>query len=368
MKSCSQFAAVLATAVLIAGGLTGCDDASGRKEYLVAANKPNSLHLVDTQSHEVIKSFPIPGDGAPGTISVSPDGSVAYVITNHMDSIAGINLDSGEQVFRADASDGDMRIKHMFAMTVSRDGSEIYSFQTPVRILSGDYQVMDTQIAVYKTDGGLNAKPVRVFPAPRQIAVMAPSTDGKLIYCIGPSIYAIDVKSGEIVNEHPLREWGRPNYGVPDVLAAWPHYEMADVLTTPYFVPRTDKAPDAPDAYKTGLITVDLASGEVTTEDFENTSVLIFSTVLNPMNREEAFGVYTQLTKIDRVANQVSDRVDMDHTFYAINISGDGKTLYMGGTMDDIVAYDAATLKQIWAVKVPGGGDQGLASLRVVRR
>lgn len=368
MNRYTQFAKVLAIAVLVTAGLAGCDDGSGQKEYLVTANKPNSLHLIDTQSHKVVKSFPIPGDGAPGTLSVSPDGSVAYVITNHMESIVGIDLDTGEQVFRADASYNDMRVKHMFAMTVSRDGSEIYSFQTPVQILPGEYQVQDTQIAVYKTDAGTDATPVRIFPAPRQIAVMAPSTDGKLIYCIGPSIYAIDVKSGEIVSEHPLREWGRPNYGVPDILAAWPHYEVANVLTAPYFVARTDKAPGAPDAYKTGLITIDLASGEVTTEDFENTSVLIFSTVLNPVNRDEAYGVYTQLTKIDRAEHRVSARIDMDHTFYAINISGDGKTLYLGGTMDDVVAYDAATLKQIWGVKLPGGGDQGLASLRVVRR
>ncbi len=354
--------------VAMAVGLTSCDFGSGEKEYLVAANKPNNIHMIDAQSGEVVKSHVIPGDGAPGTMSVSPDGTVAYVISDHMEAIVGINLDTGEQVFRAQASYDNVRVKHMFAMTLSRDGREIFSFQTPVRILPGDYEVLDTQIAVYKTDAGLEAKPTRVFPAPRQISVLAPSTDDKLLYGLGPSVYAMDVETGEIVKESPLRHWERPNYGVPDVLAVWPTYEMSDILTSVYFVPRTDKSPDAPDAYKTGLITLDLKSGEVTTEDFENTSVLIFSTVQSPVNKDEAYGVYTHLTKIDRANNVVSGRIEMDHTYYAINISADGKTLYMGGTMDDVVAYNAATLERVWDTKLPGGGDQGLASLRVVRR
>lgn len=368
MRAFRNLFAVIAIGGLAMTGLTGCDDLAGKKEYLVTANKPNSIHLIDAETGKMVHSFPIPGDGAPGTISVSPDGDVAYVITNHMETISGINLDTGEQVFRADASYDNVRVKHMFAMAVSRDGKEIFSFQTPVRILSGEYQVMDTQIAVYKTDAGIDAKPVRVFPAPRQISVLAPSTDGKLVYGLGPSVYAFDAKSGEVVSAHPLREWGRPNYGVPDILAAWPHYEVANVLTAPYFVPRTDKAPDAPDAFKTGLLTVDLKTGEVTTEDFENTSHLIFSSVLNPVNRNEAYGVYTKLTKIDREANVVSNRIDMEHTYYAINVSHDGKTIYMGGTMEDVVAHNAETLERTWAVKLPGGGDQGLSSLRVVRR
>lgn len=359
---------LLALCVIAAVGLTGCDNQSAKKEYLVTANKPNSIHVIDTETHQVIKSFPIPGDGAPGTMAVSPDGDVAYVITNRMESIVGINLDTGEQVFRADASYDNVRVKHMFAMTLSRDGSEIFSFQSPVRILPGEFQVMDTQIAVYKTDAGVDAKPVRVFPAPRQIALLAPSTDGKVIYGLGPSVFGFDAETGEIVSTHPLREWGRPNYGVPDILAAWPHYEASDILTTPYFVPRTDKSPGDPEAFKTGLVALDLKTGEVTTEDFENTSVLIFSSVQNPVRKNEAYGVYTQLTKIDRDAHVVSKRIDMDHTYYAINVSLDGNTLYIGGTMDDVVAHDATTLERIWQVKLPGGGDQGLTSLRVFRR
>lgn len=362
------FRKIASIGIVAAIGLTGCDNQSGQKEYLVTANKPNNIHVIDTTTQQVVKSISIQGDGAPGTLALSPGGDIAYLITNRMESIVGVNLDTGEEVFRADASYDNVRVKHMFAMTLSRDGSEIFSFQSPVRILPGEFQVMDTQIAVYKTDGGVDAKPVRVFPAPRQIALLAPSTDGKIIYGLGPSVFGFDAQSGDIVSTHPLREWGRPNYGVPDILAAWPHYEASDVLTTPYFVPRTDKSPDDPEAFKTGLVALDLKTGEVTTEDFENTSVLIFSTVQNPVRKNEAYGVYTQLTKIDRDADVVSKRIDMDHTYYAINVSHDGNTIYMGGTMDDVVAHDATTLDRIWHVKLPGGGDQGLASLRVFKR
>jgi hypothetical protein len=102
--------------------------------------------------------------------------------------------------------------------------------------------------------------------------------------------------------------------------------------------------------------------------DFENTSVVIFSSVINPVRPSEAFGVYTQLTKVDLDKQAVVGRVDLDHTYYAINISSDGKEVYVGGAMNDIGVYDAATLKRIGEIKLPGGADQSVAGIRVVQR
>jgi hypothetical protein len=62
------------------------------------------------------------------------------------------------------------------------------------------------------------------------------------------------------------------------------------------------------------------------------------------------------------------NRVDLDHTYYAINISGDGKEVYVGGTMDDIGVYDSNTLEKIDSIKIPSGNDMALASLRMINR
>jgi hypothetical protein len=62
------------------------------------------------------------------------------------------------------------------------------------------------------------------------------------------------------------------------------------------------------------------------------------------------------------------NRTELDHTYYAINISGDGREVYVGGTMDDIAVYDSATLEKIDSIKIPGGNDMALASLRIINR
>ena len=62
----------------------------------------------------------------------APDGSTAYTIVNHWGSVAGIDLDTCEQVFRADFSSGDERVRATFAMDISPDGSELFVFQSPV--------------------------------------------------------------------------------------------------------------------------------------------------------------------------------------------------------------------------------------------
>jgi hypothetical protein len=61
-------------------------------------------------------------------------------------------------------------------------------------------------------------------------------------------------------------------------------------------------------------------------------------------------------------------RIDVDHTYYAINISSDGREVYLGGAMDDIGVYSTDSLKRLDIIRLPGGGDQATASLRLVRR
>ncbi|MNR45632.1 hypothetical protein D3C85_1645010 [compost metagenome] len=95
---------------------------------------------------------------------------------------------------------------------------------------------------------------------------------------------------------------------------------------------------------------------------------MLFSTVINPVRRNEAYTVYTQLAKTDVDTGKLIKRVDLDHTYYNVNVSTDGKELYIGGTVDDIAVYDSQTLEFKGKIKIPGGGDQVLTSLRIVQR
>jgi quinohemoprotein amine dehydrogenase beta subunit len=338
-------------------------------EYILTAHKPDQLVLIDAKARKVENSFTVPNAG-PGVLTVTPsrDGKMGYAIANKWESVSGIDLDSGKEVFRANFSSGDIRAKAMFAMDVSPDGKELAVFLSPVKLGLGEYEVQDTHIAIYNTADGLDAKPVRTFPAPRRTALLIYSNDGSKLYAGGWDFVAYDPKTGKQTGVHKARNWGRADRTEPDILDVWPQWEQAGMFSTPYFTVRTDKAEDDPAAYAMGMLTLDLETDEFVMEEYENFAVVIFSTVVNPVRRNEVYGVYTQLSKIDIEKNELVARKNLDHTYYAINVASDGSELYVGGTMDDIGIYDTETLDKIGEIKIPNGGDMALASLRMIQR
>lgn len=339
------------------------------KDYLITGAKPNKLVVIDPAARKIEHVHTIPGAGiAPSTIVPSPDGKVAYVITNHLESVSGIDLETGKEVFRADFAAKDTRTKAMFAMEVSPDGKELFVFQAPVRMMNGEYKVENTRIAVFNTADGVGAKPARVMDAPRRLVVFAFSKDGNTLWALGWDVYALDPKTGQIRETHKVLNWDRENYNPPDVLDVWPQYEQAAVFSTPYFASRKDVPPTDPSAFKTGMLTLDLASGKFEMKDFEDTSVVIFSSVVHPQKKSEVYSVYTQLSKIDAGKGELMKRVELPHTYYAINISSDGRELYLGGTMCDIGVHSSDTLERTGQIDIPDCPDQGLASLRIAKR
>ncbi|MFQ5535239.1 MAG: quinohemoprotein amine dehydrogenase subunit beta [Sphingomonadales bacterium] len=347
------------------------------KDYLVTASHPNSLHLIDVKARTVVRSMPIPGDGAPVTISTTPTGKVAYVLTNHLESVAGIDLETGEQVFRADFSEDDTRIKSISAMTVGGDGRELFVFQSPVRLSPSEYQVMDTRIAVYDTSAGVDAKPVRSFPAPRGIMQLLSSPDGATLYAFGFDIHTLDARTGESLATFKMRGWDRPNLGQPDILTMWTAPDMSGIYAAAYAAPRTDMNPTDPMAWHSGLMLLDLATGAIELRDFERGGPITFSAVVNPVRRNEVYSIYLMFSKldlsraIDLDANPtdslVVKRLGAPHTYYNINISSDGEEIYLGGTMDDIAIHGTAEMDARGTIKLPGGGDMALGFLKMVK-
>lgn len=337
-------------------------------EYLLTVTRPNNLHVVDPAKRAVVRSIALPGDGVPGAIAVPKDGKTAYVLTNRMESVVGVDLDSGKTVFRADFSTPERRVKGFFAAAVSEDGRELYVHQAPVVLGRSEYKVEDTYIAVFDTSDGMNAKSRRSFPAPRRISLLAPTGNPDHLLALGWDMYLFNTKTGAIEKTFPIRHWDRPGIAEPDVLAMWGTFEQARALSTPYYVAKTDVPPDSPEAFKAGLAVFDLDAETLKTVEFENAQTAMFSSVINPVARNEAFLVMNQLTKIDWETGRVIKRVPVEQTFYAVNISGDGKEVYIGGALDKIAIHDAQTLEKTGEIMMPGGADQSIGWMRIVKR
>ena len=359
-------AAVCAT--VLTAALTAFAQVAAAADYLLAVTRPNTLHVVDVAARKVARSIPIPGDGIPGGFALADDGKVAYVLTNRFESVSGIDLETGKQVFRADMSSSDIRVKSMFGLTVSRDGKQLYVHQIPTRLKRTEYESLDTRIAVYNTADGIGAKPVKTFPAPRRISVMAPGAEPDRVVALGWDLYVFDASRGVIDKTFPLRHWQRKDFGEPDILNMWYQYEQAGVLSTPYYAPKTDVDPSSPEAFKVGVMTFDLKREEMVLTDLANAETAIFSSVVNPVKRSEVFTVMNQLFRADLDKKTFTQRLDLPQTYYAINISSDGRELYLGGALDSIAVYDAATFSKLADIPLPGGADQSVGSIRMVRR
>ena len=345
-----------------------CAVSAAAKDYLVVASRPNRLHVIDLAARQVVNTFPIPGNGLAATITLPKDGKIAYVLTNRNESIAGIDLETGKQVFRADMSEPGVRVKSMLAMAVSQDGKQLYVHQIPTRMKKNEYEVMATRIAVYNTADGIGAKPVRMFPAPRRIGQLVTGPVSNRFFALGWDLYVFDAAAGKIDKTFPLRNWKREGMGEPDILNFWPQYEQAGMFSTPYYAPRTNVDPKSPEAFQLGIMTLDLETESMALAEVANAETAIFSSVVNPVKKTEVFTVMNQVTKIDLAAKKIVRQAPADRTYYAINISSDGKELYLGGASDIVSVYDAETLQKKAEIGIPGGHDQGTSSLRILRR
>lgn len=53
------------------------------KEYMIMANRPHQIHVVEMENDTLYTSCDMPGDFGPGALIMAPDNHTAYMLTNH---------------------------------------------------------------------------------------------------------------------------------------------------------------------------------------------------------------------------------------------------------------------------------------------
>ncbi|MGY4665221.1 quinohemoprotein amine dehydrogenase beta subunit [Pseudomonas chlororaphis] len=338
-------------------------------EYMVTTNYPNNLHVIDLASDTLYKTCKMPDAFGPGTVQLAPDRKVAYVLNNHYADVYGVELDSCKQVFHASITQqpGE-KARSMFAFTVSHDGKELYTVANPTLMLNDRYEVRQPRLDVYATDGGLKAKPVRSFPAPRQLTIMQSGDDGSL-YVAGADVYKVDVKTGKFDVLIPSRHWKRPNYSAPDVLYVWNQqtwrHDFSLLYTAAKF--KDQKQDPASAEYLYGLFSIDLKTGKSETTDFGPLTEIYFSGMRSPKDPNLMFGVLNRLAKYDIQQKKLLQAATLDHSYYCISFNKAGSKIYLAGTFNDVAIFDADSLKQIGSIKLPGG-DMAITTAQVFER
>jgi quinohemoprotein amine dehydrogenase beta subunit len=337
------------------------------RDLLVTVARPGNLYVFDAAERALLKDCALGLDPTPGVVAMAPDGATAFVLVNHWQDVIGVDVASCEIVFHAVQSEGDVTRRSLASLAVSKDGTRVYTIRNPVRRHADRLEPLEPEFAVFDAAAGLDAQPLAVHAAPRRSTVMATGADGT-VYVGGHDIDAVDPETGVFTTAIPNANWDRPTYGAPDVLAFWPIGSQNDEFLLLYSAPVfADETKAEMTDFVWGFSSVDLETGTTEIRDFTSFEVIMFSAVRNPVAPNELYGVYTQLSKHDVDTGELVKRVDLPHTYYVINVSTDGREVYVGGTSDDIGVYDTATLERIGEMRIPSGGDMSVSTVQVVR-
>jgi quinohemoprotein amine dehydrogenase beta subunit len=355
---------------VLAGLLAGCGPFASRhgmRDFIVTAAKPGHVFVVDPRNSKVVSDFTIPdAHDYVSTIVPSPDGTVAYLIVNRGSSIAGIDLRTGKEVFRANLNSPGERVQCM-AFDVTPDGKELIAYEYRTQLGLDAYKVEPPQFAIFSTAAGVYAMPRREFPAPRRIQAVLAREDGRSFYGIWPDVYEFDLKTGRLLGDRGLLHWGRQNHSGADLSVNSPASAPTGIYSVPLYSTVTGPGLPADGVRALSLMTLDLRSGELAYHDMSRMAPNVFSTIIGP-GRHWAYGVFDGLYQIDLRRWTIVRQVPVAHSYYMVTVSADGRELYLGGNMCDIAVYDARTLAEKADIKLPGCGDQALVPLRVIER
>ena len=341
---------------------------AGGHEYILTVTRPNQLHIVDTETNQLVRTCDVPGVFGNGGIAMSPDGRIAYVMTNKWEDIYGFDITNCEIKFSAKQSYSNVQVKSFISMAVSADGKELYTVQNPVRKLLDRFETMEPRLAVFNTEDGLNAKPVRTFPVDRRITKIGSMQNGEVILG-GGDLKAIDPQTGKVRLIKALQNWDRaPDKWVPpDAFAMHTMGEHVGEFIMPYFTIRWNGAPgdESQADFLWGHVRIDTKTGKVESIETVPFEFIVFNWVTDPNDKDILYGSFNQLSKHNVKTGETVKVQPMDHTYYNINMTGDGKTIYIGGTSSDISIHDAETLEKIGSIQLTG--DMSTSDLRLAR-
>ncbi len=336
---------------------TSTDNSAYANEFMVTVTRPGTLNVIDMQQHKTIRQCDLPGGSIPGTLVMSPDNSTAYVLVNRFSDVVGVDIDNCEVVFSAQQSTGNIRVKSIGALALSKDGKRIYTHQNRVKLHSDRYELLEPVVAAFDSDAGLNAQAVTTLPAPRQVTTMDTLESGELLLG-GPDIYAMDVNTGELKTLLASRSLEDPNYTPRDVLTVWPlsriNNEFIRLYSTAKF---KGEAGDLDNAdWLWGYEAINLETGEAESKEFGPITAVLFTGVRRPGHLDKVYATLNQLKEYDISTQTELRSVDLDHTYYCINFSVDGSRIYLSGGYNEVAIYDANTLKPIAKIQLPGDG------------
>lgn len=330
-------------------------------DYLVTETRPNNIVLVDLKTNKVINECKTDESFSPGGIVLSPDYKTAFILGGYGEEIGGYEIETCKKVFHTSLTQGDVRAKSLSGIAVNEDGKQVYAIYNRTKMGNDSYTVLDPYFSAYNVSDGIDALPVKSFVIPRQMTMIGTATDGT-VFGVGPHMFEINPKTGDIKIAKQMRGWDKKGYTAPDSSATYLIGQQQHELTASYTTTKDDPSNPKGITYW-GMTSVDLQTKEITQVEFSEYETLMFTIIRSPKDPNILYGSLNDLTKFDIKEQKVLNRVYPDHTYYSVVPSANGEKLYLGGCLDDIAVYDANTLEKLGKIQL--SGDMGSAALQV---
>jgi hypothetical protein len=347
-------------AAALAAQLVAALPAAAAGDHLLAAARPDQLLLIDTDKRRVEVTYTVPrAGGSILAVLAAPDGDRAYVLANRGESLAGINLETGEQVFRAEFSTAKERVQAAFGMAIDAAGKELFVFQIPISLAPGGYRAEPVRVAVYDTSSGVGATPVRTLPAPRRTEGLLLSPDGQRLYAFSRDLLVLDPGSGKILDHVSLAARNPPL----DPVAAWPGPNSRGMIALPFQGAR-------------GFLRLDLDRGDIrlfapgadARTETEEGHADIIAAAIDPKDPNRLITLGRHLAAHHLAGDASKRAIRLEQPYRSLVIGSDGEELYLGADEGAIAVHDARTLERIATIPMPDAREPAPAPLRLISR
>jgi DNA-binding beta-propeller fold protein YncE len=327
---CRRFLVWLFAAIFCAGH-AALAEAGDRFYYLGY----EIIQVIDGDTDAIVADIPI--KGATREVGLTSDRKFLYVATNrHL--VHKVDLVQNRVVATTDVSNGGWD-RLMFGFVLDPDGRTAYGAFMSRRTDNGEAVVGKPVVAQFELETG---KLVRSVEVPWGVAHLVSVKGGKALYAFGQDLYKIDTTASDlrVAETVPMFDKGM------NILPLWDYaFDNGGVASMNYY---TEKF--------MGLLLVDQKSGDIADIVVEGEPAMAYSVILAP-DRKKAYAVMDDLTVIDLATKKyVASVPNKEGTCYGVNVSSDGRKIYVGGAGSTLTIYDAQTLTPLKVLQMASDG------------
>lgn len=344
LDACSRLrllhAARSALLALVAGGLAFAASAQPRDYFYYLGYQ--MIQVVDGQTDSIVADVPL--KGFVREVDLSADRRFLYVAASrHL--IHKLDLDTHRIVSTIDLNRDGWEY-FMYGFALDPDGRTAWGALISRSAKDGEPVIGAPVVAQFDLADGRILRRVEV---PWGVGHLV-RVKGGYLWAVGQDLFKIDTNSPEprVVETHPMFEKGM------NILPFWEYpWENGDQMVAAYYTPTA-----------MGMLRIDQTSGEVREELFKGDPAMAYSVILSP-DRKTGYAVMDDISVLDMDKRVVTNTVPLvEGTSYGVNISSDGRKLYVGAGGSTLTVYDAKSLRPL---KVLHMATDGMDVRRITR-